>query len=355
LRVTNSTVSGNSAVNNPGGILNLSTSGNSRLEVTNSTIANNTGAVIGGIMTFAQDDPNATATTTLRNSIFATSSPYNLYAGAAAGAATIVSHGFNLASETGLGYLTQPSDKTNATAGLAALANNGGSTPTHALLGTSAALDAGNNSGSGTLTDQRGAGFLRSVDLSAANASGSDATDIGAYETQVALSPVPTAVVSRKLHNSVPYDINLPLTGNAGVECRSGGASNDYQVVFTFPSAVTFTGATMSSGAGSVGSSSGSGTTTAIVNLTGVTSAQTITITLNGVNNSGSVSVPMGVLVGDTNASRGVNASDIGQTKAASGQPVGPTNFRQDVNVSGGSINASDIGLVKARSGTQLP
>ena len=184
LRVTNSTVSGNSAVNNPGGILNLSTSGNSRLEVTNSTIANNTGAVIGSIMTFAQEDPNATATTTVRNSIFATSSPNNLYAAAASGAATIFSLGFNLANDNGGGFLTQSTDKINAFAGLAPLANNGGTTPTHALLDNSAALDAGNNSGSGTLTDQRGAGFPRTIDLPIANAAGSDGTDIGAVEMQ---------------------------------------------------------------------------------------------------------------------------------------------------------------------------
>ena len=40
---------------------------------------------------------------------------------------------------------------------------------------------------------------------------------------------------SRKLHSGAPFDINLPLTGTSGIECRSGGATNDYQVVFTFP------------------------------------------------------------------------------------------------------------------------
>jgi hypothetical protein len=37
-----------------------------------------------------------------------------------------------------------------------------------------------------------------------------------------------------------------------------------------------------------------------------------------------------------------------------SGQPVGGTNFRADVNASG-SITAADVGVVKAQSGTQLP
>jgi hypothetical protein len=63
----------------------------------------------------------------------------------------------------------------------------------------------------------------------------------------------------------------------------------------------------------------------------------------------------MAVLVGDTSNSGSVNATDVGQTKATSGQTVDASNFRRDVNVSGSSINASDIGLVKASSGTSLP
>jgi hypothetical protein len=65
--------------------------------------------------------------------------------------------------------------------------------------------------------------------------------------------------------------------------------------------------------------------------------------------------VPMGVLVGDTNGSGAVTASDIGQTRAQSGQAVTVANFRTDVTANGGSINASDVGLVKSRAGTQLP
>jgi hypothetical protein len=49
-----------------------------------------------------------------------------------------------------------------------------------------------------------------------------------------------------------------------------------------------------------------------------------------------------------------VNASDVGQTKANSGQPVDASNFRTDVMVSG-SINGSDVALVKSKAGTFLP
>jgi hypothetical protein len=159
------------------------------------------------------------------------------------------------------------------------------------------------------------------------------------------------------MHGGTLFDVTLPLTGNSGIECRSGGASNDYQVVLTFASSVTFTSAAVTAGVGTVSGSSGSGTTTLTVDLTGVTNAQRITVTLLGVSDgttTGDVSVPMGVLIGDTNANGSVSASDIGQTKAKSGQAVTAANFRTDVNISG-SISAADIGLVKSKSGTGLP
>ncbi len=170
-------------------------------------------------------------------------------------------------------------------------------------------------------------------------------------------APVPSQVVSRKLHGAVPFDIDLPLNGNVGIECRSGGASNVYQVVLTFPAAVTFTSASVTSGTGSVSSSTGSGTTAVTVNLTGVTNAQRITVTLVGVSNAsgtGNLGVPMGVLVGDTNGNGSVSSSDVAQTKSRSGQTADGSNFQSDVNTSG-SINASDVAQVKAQSGTTLP
>jgi hypothetical protein len=59
------------------------------------------------------------------------------------------------------------------------------------------------------------------------------------------------------------------------------------------------------------------------------------------------------VILGDTNADHAVNSADISQTKSQSGQPVGASNFREDLNVDG-SINSADISLVKSKSGTAL-
>ena len=93
------------------------------------------------------------------------------------------------------------------------------------------------------------------------------------------------------------------------------------------------------------------------VNLTKVTNAQTITISLSNVSdgtNVGNVSLPMAVLLGDTNADRFCDAIDVAQTKSQSGNAVTNANFREDVNVDG-FIDAVDAALVKSKSGTALP
>jgi hypothetical protein len=64
------------------------------------------------------------------------------------------------------------------------LRSNGGPTQTVALLTGSAAIDKGTSVGltSTLTTDQRG--LPRTVDKTAANATGGDGTDIGAFELQ---------------------------------------------------------------------------------------------------------------------------------------------------------------------------
>ena len=183
----------------------------------------------------------------------------------------------------------------------------------------------------------------------------------GAYVWPLPSGPVPsltpTNVVSRKTHGGAgTFDINLPLTGSVGVECRSGGATNDYQMVISFATPVTVGGASVTSGTGSVSSLSVSGSQVT-VNLTGVTNAQRITVTLSNVNDGthmGDVPVSMGVLVGDVNGNALVNASDVSLTKSQVGVAVSGSDFREDVNANG-VINSVDVALVKSKVGTALP
>lgn len=163
--------------------------------------------------------------------------------------------------------------------------------------------------------------------------------------------------ISRKLHGGTPFDVALPFTGVDGIECRSAGANNGFQIVVTFGETVTFTSAAVTSGTGTVASTSGNGTSTVTINLTGVTDAQRLVVTLFSVNYgpaTGNLPIQMAVLLADTNGNGGTNAADVSQTKGRVGQSITTSNFRSDVNLSG-TITASDVAIVKANLGHGLP
>jgi hypothetical protein len=178
------------------------------------------------------------------------------------------------------------------------------------------------------------------------------------------------SAVSRKTHGGAgTFDINLPLTGTPGIECRTAGGTLDYTMVVTFSGNVTVTGspqAQVTSGTGCVGSAgtcTGNVTVsgnTVTIPLTNIANAQTINVQINGVNSAASdtpatdFTIPMSILIGDTSANGTVNAADVAQTNGRLGQAVDATNFRSDVNANG-SVNAADTAIVKHNSGTSLP
>jgi hypothetical protein len=165
------------------------------------------------------------------------------------------------------------------------------------------------------------------------------------------------SVVSRKTHVSAGiFDINLPLAGPTGIECRNGV----HTLIFTFGRDLDSVGSvSVTEGSATPDGDMGPGPNQYTVTLTGIVpNAQYITVTLNNVEDvSGATfnaSGRMGVLLGDTNATGGVNATDIGEVKTQAGEAVTQSNFRTDLIVSG-HVNASDVGSVKAAAGTVLP
>ena len=181
--------------------------------------------------------------------------------------------------------------------------------------------------------------------------------------SQFAVTGVPepltlTAAVSRKMHGGLgPFDINLPLTGSPGVECRNG--LGDYTIAVNFNNNVTSGGASVSSGTGTVTGNPSFSNNTMTINLTNVTDVQTITITLSNVTDNfsqvlPSASVSVNMLVGDTTGNKTVNSTDVSQIKAQSGQSVTAANFREDINVNG-QINGTDVSQVKLRVGSAVP
>lgn len=182
-------------------------------------------------------------------------------------------------------------------------------------------------------------------------------------EQLVFTSPPLIGAVSTMSHGSAgTFDINLPLAGTPGIECRSSESlgSGNYVLVFTFVNNLTSVGAAnITSGNGSIRSSAiGPNPNQYTVNLTGVTNAQYITVTLTSVvdskNNTGGTSVPMGVLLADVNGSGRVDTADISLVRQQTLQPVTGSTFRNDINASG-RIDAADLSIVRQQTLTSLP
>jgi hypothetical protein len=161
LSLTNVTISSNAVFDNGGGLYNRSDS-----VLTNVTLTGNTanGPGTGGNIF------NDTAQLTVRNTIVANSAAdgncFN-------SEGFIHSGGHNL-DDMDTCEFTAPGDLVNTPALLGPLQNNGGTTPTHALIKTSSAIDEGDNALCPD-TDQRG--ITRPQGL---------ACDIGSYEFNIA-------------------------------------------------------------------------------------------------------------------------------------------------------------------------
>jgi hypothetical protein len=197
LTVENTTISGNTA-HDGGGVFNSAGS----LTISNSTISGNIADAGGGLFNtyFDYGFGPSPATLTLSSSLIAGNQ--------ATGASQIENVGsivnankFNLFGTNGdtgvCGFTPGPTDIVPAPGVevadiLGPLADNGGPTPTHALLAASPAVNAGDpngcrdNQGTLLLTDQRG--FPRP--------SAGTICDIGSYELQAAASPSNSAKVA---------------------------------------------------------------------------------------------------------------------------------------------------------------
>ena len=167
-----------------------------------------------------------------------------------------------------------------------------------------------------------------------------------------------TSAVSRMTHGGAgDFDIDLPLAGEPGVECRNGGGN--HTLVVTFTNTMVSGNASVTSGTGTVAGSPTFSGNTMTINLTGVADVQKLTVTLSSVTDIFAQVMPdtpvsVNILIGDTTGNKTVNASDVAQAKAQSGLPVTAANFREDINADG-TITASDIGQVKADSGHTVP
>ena len=234
--VTNTTISGNTGNRYGGGIANFS----GTLTLTSSTITGNTttgAGSAGGLVNI----PFGVGTAVVKNSIIAGNNGVNPDVGG-----SFASNGYNLIGKsdgsTGFtdgvnndqaGTIASPIDPL-----LLPLANNGGTTMTHAFVGGSPAIDKGSTTGPGT--DQRGS--TRPIDLAGySNAPGGNGSDIGAFEAQTAPPPVPDLTVTKTHTGSfIQGDTGKMYTitvTNGGGAATSGSVS----MVDTLPVGLTAT------------------------------------------------------------------------------------------------------------------
>ncbi|MGI8957949.1 MAG: hypothetical protein ACR2II_13700 [Chthoniobacterales bacterium] len=148
------------------------------------------------------------------------------------------------------------------------------------------------------------------------------------------------------------FDVEMPLTGTSGVEDRNG--SGNYLAVFTFDDPVTSGDATIVSGTATAGVPTFSGNEMRVP-LTEVADQQNVTIEVSNVGGDGGFDdVVFGFLIGDANADRTVKNTDVNQIKAANGQLVTGSNFRDDINLSG-RVDKPDSKAASANKNHSIP
>jgi uncharacterized repeat protein (TIGR01451 family) len=169
-------------------------------------------------------------------------------------------------------------------------------------------------------------------------------------------APVLQNVVLRRVHGAAGT-FDLPLSSvltNPTTEPRIGPV---HQMVFTYDKPLNGAVATVTEGTATRSSSIvGS---TVVVDLTGVTNAQYVTVTLSSVasvdgGTGGTGVARAGFLVGDVNQNRVVTVADLGLVNAQLAQLVTAANFLRDVNASG-TLTVADKGITNANLTNSLP
>jgi hypothetical protein len=177
--------------------------------------------------------------------------------------------------------------------------------------------------------------------------------------TRSSAAPLLQSVASRKSHGAAgTFDLGLGLVATSPTaESRSGGASGNHTIVFTFDQPVISGAAAITEGFAAAGTPTFAGNEM-IVPLSGVTDVQYVTVDVSNVMSSasgpGSGSVRIGFLLGDVNQNGVVTVADLGLVNAQLAQVVAGANYLKDVNASG-TLTVADKGITNAKLTNALP
>jgi len=228
---------------------------------------------------------------------------------------------------------------------LGQLANNGGPTQTHALLAGSPALDAGDDSVTGAplnlSTDQRGAGFLRSVDGPDANTTAT--VDTGAFEAQVSVEDISDKATNEDTQLQFPFN----LGGSASITSVTATSSNTLLVPNNVANiALSGSGSPRTLTINPVANLTGTSTITVIVNgANSQTMTDTFLLTVNAVNDNPSITNNTGTTVNEASTGNGVSStmlsvSDIDNSAAQLTYTLGTAPANGSLKKGGTSLGA---------------
>lgn len=170
-------------------------------------------------------------------------------------------------------------------------------------------------------------------------------------------APVLQSAVSRKVHGAAGT-FDLPLSAvptNPTTEPRIGPAQT---LVFTFDKPVNAATVTVTEGTATAAAPTFSGNDV-IVNLSGVSNVQYVTVTLSNVSSAdgssgGTGAVRVGYLGGDVNQNRVVSLADLVLVNAQLAHLVTASNYLKDVNASG-TLSLADYLIVNNLLAKALP
>jgi VCBS repeat-containing protein len=324
--LVNSTISGNSATSEGGGIWS-----DKQTYLDHVTVAYNTAPAGKGGGVY-QNGGNVRP----ESSIFA------LNTGGNANVA-LNSWGYNLSDDTSPGF-TWSGDKSNVAAGLLPLANNGGFARTHAIAAGSAALNAANPSTS-LSADQRGVSYY------------GGRADIGAYEyNPYGFAPTISAVANRSIAEDTPLGPLALTIGDAETASSSLVVSATSSNTALVPNANISIGGSGSNRtisltpAPNANSSTNGGPTTITLSVSdgGNVTTTTFTVTVTAVNDAPTISLPAAQTVDEdaTLTLSGANAPSIGDVDA------GSASLQATLSVAHGWLTLSGTGGLSFVSGS---
>src|SRR6185369_7247940 len=332
INVVNSTFSLNTAQAGGGGIANAQTGA---VEITNGTFSHNsTNAQGGGIF-----NPGSTPVL-LRNSIVAVNTA------AASGpdlSGAFASLGHNLVSQIdgSTGFTAGTGNANGDLAGTSAtpvdprlgpLQNNGGGTPTRALLAGSPALDAGDNCvteaahcGDPTLgqlsNDQRGPGFARILDAAAGD--NTPTIDIGAFEAGPSMEDIADQTMPEDTQLTLIFKVGDSATAFDSITATSGNATlvpNDKMIMG--PDTASTRSLSITPAPNQTGTATITVTVTKTISGTVQSMSDTFVLTVTPVNDPPTNSVPGAQSVAEngslTFSSAGLNQISISDIDAGS-------------------------------------